>query len=111
MKSYMQTRIVNVRDEPYDVYIGRGGETRWSNPYSHIRGKSAAIFKTKTRQEAIDLFEKDLRFTLKHDLDALQDFLKLNGKTLGCHCKPKSCHGDVIIKILSEYCNASKLMI
>jgi hypothetical protein len=26
----------------------------------------------------------------------VQDLLDLDGKTLGCFCKPKGCHGDII---------------
>ena len=32
----MATRVVNLREEPYDVYIGRGKseeEGKWGNPF------------------------------------------------------------------------------
>ena len=28
---------------------------------------------------------------------------KLAGKTLGCHCKPKACHGDVLADFLNSW--------
>jgi hypothetical protein len=33
----------------------------------------------------------------KELFDSLEE---LEGKTLGCHCKPKECHGDVLIELL-----------
>lgn len=27
---------------------------------------------------------------------------ELDGKILGCFCKPDKCHGDVLIKLLNE---------
>ena len=27
---------------------------------------------------------------------------ELKGKTLGCFCKPKSCHGDVLVELANE---------
>ncbi len=30
-----------------------------------------------------------------------EDVLALKGKTLGCHCKPAACHGDVIAEYLN----------
>ncbi|HEB92024.1 MAG TPA: DUF4326 domain-containing protein [Gammaproteobacteria bacterium] len=30
-----------------------------------------------------------------------EDALELKGKTLGCHCKPATCHGDVIVDYLN----------
>ena len=35
----------------------------------------------------------------KHLLD---DLGELEGKILGCWCKPKSCHGDILIEIIEE---------
>ena len=36
-----------------------------------------------------------------------QDFLDLDGKTLGCFCKPHPCHGDVLIEAI-EWFKANK---
>lgn len=30
------------------------------------------------------------------------DLLKLNGKTLGCWCKPDACHGDILIELINS---------
>ncbi|WDH36926.1 DUF4326 domain-containing protein [Pseudomonas chlororaphis] len=79
--------------ESYDVYIGRG--TLWGNPYQ--------MGKEGTRDEVIEKFSYDferrfLKFPEKFD----ENIEKLRGKTLGCHCKPAPCHGDVIAKYLNS---------
>jgi hypothetical protein len=32
----------------------------------------------------------------------MQSLDELEGKTLGCFCKPKPCHGDVLLELLSQ---------
>lgn len=92
-------RVVHCQKEPFDVFIGRG--SIWGNPYSHKEG-TLAKFVVKDRSEAIEKFEQYL--TSNEELMAKLSDLK--GKTLGCWCKPKSCHGDILLK----YANApSKL--
>lgn len=46
-------RVVNIRNEPYDVLIDRS--TKWGNPYSHREGTNAK-FVVSTRSEAIDKY-------------------------------------------------------
>ncbi|MBP0942624.1 DUF4326 domain-containing protein [Pseudomonas alliivorans] len=77
----------------YDIYIGRG--TLWGNPYQ--------IGAEGTRDEVIAKYAYDFerRFVkLPEQFDA--NIEKLRGKTLGCHCKPAACHGDVIAHYLNS---------
>ena len=30
------------------------------------------------------------------------DLEELEGKTLGCWCKPKTCHGDVLVELVND---------
>ena len=85
------TNVVNIDTvKKHDVYIGRG--SKWGNPY--------AIGFDGDRDEVIHKFKYDFeRGFLKF---SKEDALELKGKTLGCHCKPAACHGDV----LAEYLNA-----
>ncbi|MGK7635302.1 DUF4326 domain-containing protein, partial [Salmonella enterica] len=53
----MQTKIVHLKKEPYDVYIGR--PSKWGNPYSH-KEDTLAEFKVKNRAEALEKYEKYL---------------------------------------------------
>ena len=86
-----EPRVVHCKKEDFDVYIGRG--SKWGNPYSHREG-TLAQFVVGSRKEAIEKYEGYLLSNegLMRDLD------ELRGKVLGCWCKPKSCHGDVLLK-------------
>ena len=86
-----KTRVVNRHAEAYDVYIGRG--TIWGNPYR--------VGVDGTRTECIEKYGKLLEQALKHE-DMVEELLKLQGKKLGCSCKPRPCHGDHIIKELEQ---------
>lgn len=84
------TKVANRdRGGKYDIYIGRG--TKWGNPY--------AIGIDGDRNEVIRKFKYDFeRRFLNFDEE---EILELRGKTLGCHCKPAACHGDVIAEYLN----------
>lgn len=57
------------------------------------------------RHQAIVKFEQEWRDRLDSPIwnlwykNSLRD---LNGATLLCHCAPKPCHGDVLIKLFKE---------
>ena len=89
-------RVVHCKKEPYDVYIGR--PSKWGNPYSHDPNTTAK-FRVNTREEAIEAYRKYI--TEGSGIYLLRDLHELKDKTLGCWCKPKSCHGD-ILKELAE---------
>ena len=92
--------IVNVKNDSYDVYIGRNpkyGDPKWGNPYSHKDG-TAAKYKVTTREEAIEKYEEYLRGSG----ELMNSLMELDGQILGCHCKPMACHGDVLLKVLNE---------
>lgn len=92
-------RVVHCKRESYDVYIGRPGP--YGNCYSHLSGKGEVL--VQSREEAIRRFEEDLRVVLAGDPAALVDFLTpLAGKILGCWCAPKTCHGDVYVRLCRE---------
>ena len=83
------TKVVHCKKEPYDIYIGRG--SKWGNPFK--------IGKDGNRQEVIDKYEEYIR----NKPELLTDLQELKGKTLGCWCKPKDCHGDVLAKLINEF--------
>jgi len=79
------------------VYIGR--PSIWGNPYTHRKDETTlAKFVVATRREAIEKYEDHLRSSP----ELLEKLEELRGKKLGCWCKPNSCHGDIIIKLLEE---------
>ena len=79
------TTIVNLRDHPHDIYIGRG--SIWGNHF--IEGKHG------NRSEVIDLY----RQYILGSPNLLSQIHTLKGKVLGCYCKPASCHGDVLANL------------
>ena len=89
-----EARVVHCKKEPYDIYIGR--PSKWGNPFSHKDGTKAE-YVVSTRKEAVDRYGDYLRGT-----ELINDLHELEGKVLGCWCKPKSCHGDVLVRLLRE---------
>jgi len=83
-----------------DIYIGRrctlGGwnlpASKWANPFS---------VREHGREKSLLLYEDYLR----RSPDLLRALPELEGKILGCWCKPDSCHGDILIKLYSESVN------
>lgn len=83
----MDTKVVNKYKEECDVYIGRG--SKWGNPF--------VIGKDGTREEVIAKYRLHLWQQIKSGKVTGEDLLELDGKRLGCFCKPQACHGDVLI--------------
>lgn len=93
-------KVVHCKKEKFDVYIGR--PTFWGNPFSH-KNNTLAKFKVKTRKEAVKKYEEYMREKLKNSPSLKRRMIdELDGKVLGCWCKPKECHGDVLIKLINE---------
>ena len=98
----MKTRVVNLRKEDHEVYIGRGSP--YGNPYSSKDSAYGAI-RVATREEAIDSYrrwlfgEVELEGWTRPTIEQLE---ALRGKTLGCFCRPKACHGDVLAALFDE---------
>ncbi len=87
-----ETKIVNLRKEPYDIYIGRG--SIWGNPFK--------IGTHGTREKVIEKYKQHI---LSRS-DLLKRLPELKGNRLGCYCKPQKCHGDVLVELIEsgEYC-------
>jgi hypothetical protein len=106
MSTYKKTnKVVHCKKEKYDQYIGR--PTKWGNPFSHLPN-SAAHIRVKNREEAVEAYREWLlgtnyRGVLQEQRQWILDNLPiLKGKTLGCFCAPKSCHGDVLRELLNS---------
>lgn len=83
------TIVVNKRNEPFDVDISRSGG-KWGNPFE--------IGPRCTREQAIAKYEVYLRRTPC----LLKDLHELVGKRLGCYCNPLPCHGDMLVKLITN---------
>lgn len=99
--------VVNLRKKTYHVYIGRHkgkhmlskgiqpGERGWlGNPFT-LNGNSRSASIRKFREAFLEKVSKDSKFR--------NAVLNIRGR-LGCYCKPKSCHGDVIADYIKQEC-------
>ena len=92
-----RTRVVNLMNEPYEVYIGRGSG-RGQDGYF---GNPALIHPgTVTREQSIMMYRAYFHDRIKTDAEFRRRVQNLRGKVLGCFCRPKACHGDVIVEYL-----------
>ena len=88
----MTTTVVNMRT------YGREGVTAIDR--STIFGNPFAISGTTSREESIKLYHQWFEYNIANDQEFRKAVEQLRGKTLGCWCKPKACHGDVIVEWL-----------
>jgi len=79
------TKVVHCKREKYDIYIGR--PSKWGNPFTMGRDG--------TREQVIEKYRRWI-MTQPELLAALPE---LKGRVLGCWCKPKACHGDVLAEL------------
>lgn len=81
----MKTLVVHCRRHRFDIYIGRDSD--WGNPF--IIGQHG------TRREVIEKYKE----YILSNKTLMARIHTLKGKTLGCWCKPKPCHGDVLAEL------------
>lgn len=88
--------VVHCKRAPYDVYIGRGRDPRsgepgrWGNPFR--------IGRDGDREEVIARYAGWLREEVDAGRISLEELAALDGKTLGCWCAPRPCHGEVLVR-------------
>lgn len=83
--------VVNKYKSPFDVYIGRG--SLWGNPFT---------VEEYGRAECIALYRPYIIQRLETEPGLLAELMKLDGKRLGCFCKPLPCHGDVLVELIQK---------
>lgn len=83
-------RVVNKYKDKYDVYIGRGSPLGNPFPINDAIGD--------TREVVIEKFRMWLFSKVKSGEITKEYLASLDGKVLGCFCKPLPCHGDVIVR-------------
>jgi hypothetical protein len=90
-----KTTVVNIRDEEYDVYIGRAGKGEdgyFGNPFP-LEDKSG-------RGSTLEKYKEYFYKRIQTDPQFREKVHALKGKRLGCFCKPHPCHGDIIAEYL-----------
>lgn len=95
----MTTLVVNRRKAREDIYIGRGSV--YGNPFVYPSALSAYT-NTIFSEDPIGDYERWLR----GEIDApgwtrptQAQIAALKGLRLGCFCKPRPCHGDVLARL------------
>lgn len=89
----MKTEVVNVKTYKGEyTYIGRGSP--FGNPF--IMGKDG------DRDEVINKHRDYFFRRIESDPDFRVAVMGLQGKTLGCYCAPKICHGNTIKAFLDS---------
>lgn len=115
----MSTKVINIRvselrpaynsllewlKDPSHIYIGRdmsfyvdgAYKSKWHNPYKVSKDGNGL-------DNSLERYEEHIRSS-----GLINDIMELQGKTLGCWCKPKRCHGDVLLKLLGEVVQKEK---
>lgn len=113
----MTTRVVNVKNERCDIYIGRRDNgLHFGNPFTHLPLKNTkASIQVGSREEAVEAYRKWLKGEAYQDYDQvrkewiLQRLPELKDKVLGCYCKPKEgfngrllCHGQILAGLIDN---------
>lgn len=108
MAVYVYNKNTEFHDGPNNYIITR--PSILSNPYFIETGKpTRGLYSCKTREEAIEKYEKYFNLMYSSDLKFKKAFDEIyekfkNGEDiyLGCVCKPLPCHGDIIEKKLTS---------
>ncbi len=100
-----KTRVVNLYKEPYDVYIGRPGKGRagpLGNPI--VKGLRCPVCEGMhtTPGDTLPCYEKYLEAATAEDPAFMELVMSCEGKSLGCFCHPKPCHGDVLVRFIES---------
>lgn len=91
------TRVVNIKKDQYDVYIGRSGhglDGYFGNPFK--------LGSNDKRGDTLDKYRTYFYDRLANDEEFYNRIIELKGSVLGCFCKPNACHGDIICEYLNN---------
>ena len=103
----MTTKVVNIYHKiPYDVYIGRPGkgqEGYYGNPVKVSKDPCEFCSEIHSSPaETRECYKEYFYCRIEIDSEFRERILELKGKVLGCFCKPKFCHGDIICEWLNK---------
>lgn len=103
------TRVVSVKLDPYEVYIG--GPGKGEDGYFGNFAARLHYAGQMTREQCLEVYEAYLKFRVATDPAFKTRLLALRGKVLGCFCAGKGgltaadpliCHGQVIAAYLDS---------
>jgi hypothetical protein len=109
---YTAGRVIHVRDGVRDGVLAEGAvyigdrippwmsptglylpRSDWCNPFKIDKPDKP---REGTREEVIEKYE---RYMISERPDLLERLGEVEGKTLACSCKPRACHGDVLLRL------------
>jgi hypothetical protein len=99
-KKYIAPIVIHLKTKQItlcDIYIGKAITTKdltlprskWCNPFTVA----------KYQDLTLSLYEDYLR----KSPELLGALSELSGKTLGCRCSEEKCHGDVLVRLFTEF--------
>lgn len=97
IERYDVPSVCNIRNDFETIYIGRRNRSWeregsiWANPYKV--GDDGSLDEVLNLYRSHVLTNRELLFEIPN----------LRGHILGCWCKPKGCHGDVLAEIYTEW--------
>lgn len=91
--SHNHPLVRNLQHEPFEVRIDR--QTKWGSPFYFAYNSFVS------RKQCIVKY-KEWLFEPEQDVLRSQIVSELKGKTLGCHCCPQDCHGDILARIANK---------
>jgi hypothetical protein len=90
-----KTELVNVSRYGQEGVRMINRSTQFGNPFK--LKKDGGEY---TRHESVRRYREWFISKMQSDDEFRDSIEKLRGETLGCWCKPKECHGDVIVAYL-----------
>lgn len=91
----VKTDLVNVSNHGRTGVRMIGRSTQFGNPF--LMEKDGGNY---SREGCVEAYREWFKDKIRTDPEFQQDVEELRGETLGCYCKPKACHGDVILEYL-----------
>ena len=92
-------KAVNMRNEDCDVKVDRS--TKFGNPYKTGRDG--------TRPQVIEKYRLWLWKEIQNGRIDASELAELDGKRIGCWCKPLTCHADILVKAVKWACQQGPL--
>lgn len=94
-EEYEQTDLVNVSKHGRDGVRMIDRTTQFGNPF-RLEDDGGDY----SRKESVEEYREWFVEKIETDPEFRNAVEELRGDTLGCWCKPKACHGDVILDYL-----------
>jgi hypothetical protein len=117
IKKYKIKGIVNVRkselnklgyndfkqwiENKDNVYIGRNMTHYVPGTIGSIWGNPFPVSDSLTLEESLEKYTQYIEL----NPNLIEKLKELDGKVLGCWCKPKKCHGDILVELVKKYNN------